>query len=530
MLVLGAPTANAAQNIELASVNPTGENGNGDSTFPHISADGRFVTFRSYASDLIENDGSIYADIYVRDLLFQTTTRVSVDNFGIEADASSYEPILSADGRFVAFRSFATNLVPNDTNGSYDIFVYDRLASTIERASLRTNEVEGDGASSAPTISADGRFVAFHSVARNLVPNDSNNQVDIFLRDRQRGATLRVSVSSSGAQANNRSHEPSISANGRWVAFYSYASNLVSGDNNGNADIFVRDNLLQTTERVSVHTSGIQANADCIKPSISADGRFVCFESSANNLVGGDTNGVSDVFVHDRISGTTERVSIDSNNVQGLDASSEAQMSADGRFVVFQSYAKNLIAADSNESADIFLRDRVNGTTERINLTHAGLESDGYAFAPAISADGSKIAFWSEANDLTANDINGNDDVFVHTRQAASQHNQIVLVGPWQSEVGQTVALQWFAAPPHTQYALAASTNLNGMFFAGHLFEIGSPYQLLKMGTHHLAGTGSYVSPPLAANLSGTTLYFEVGALGAGATITDSIVHTVFVQ
>lgn len=519
-----------AQQTELASINSLQENGNGDSTVARISADGRFVCFRSYATDLIPNDGNIYADIYVRDTLLQTTERVSVDSFGAESDASSYEPVLSADGRYVAFRSFATNLVANDTNTAYDIFVHDRVTRQTERVSVRTNEVEGDAASSAPAISADGRFVAFHSVAKNLVPNDSNNQVDIFLRDRHRGATLRISVSSSGAQGNGRSHEPSMSATGRWVTFYSYASNLVPGDSNGVADIFVRDNLLQTTERVSVSSSGVQASADCLKPDISADGRWVTFHSTASNLVNGDNNGVSDVFVHDRVSGITERMSIDSSGSETNNTSVEGRLSADGRFVVFQSSASNLVPLDSNNSEDIFIRDRMFGTTERLNHSRFGDESDGFAYSPAISADGRRIAFWSSANDITDNDVNGNDDVFVRDRGTGSDRNVIILSGPWRRQTGQTVAMQWFAGPPSTQYALAVSLSNQGSYFAGHLFELGKPYQVLCVGEHSLTGTGSCFMPPLGPHLSGRTLYFEVAAVGTGSMVYDSILHAVAVQ
>jgi Tol biopolymer transport system component len=527
--LLALPEATAAddQKNELISANPDGDSGSGDSTTTDISADGRFLCFRSYASDLIEDDGNEFADIYVRDTLLQTIERVSVDSFGQETDASSYEPKLSADGRYVAFRSFATNLVSNDTNGAYDIFVHDRHTHQTERISVRTNGYEGGGASSAPTISADGRFVAYHSVANNLVTGDTNNQVDIFLRDRKRGATVRISLNASGQQANNRSHQPSISADGRYVAFYSYATNLVTGDTNGFADVFVRDNLQQTTHRVSISTTGVQATADCTNPAISADGRWVCFQSNASNLVNGDTNGVSDVFVHDRATGTTERVSIDSADLQADNASVHGRLSADGRFVVFQSAANNLIGADTNGSDDVFLRDRLTGITERVNLNNTNSESDGLAFEPSISADGRRLAFWASASDLVASDLNGKDDVFVRDRGVRSEQNIIVLTGPWRCQPGQTVALHWFAGPPNSQYALAASLSRSGTTFAGHRFEIGSPYQILTLGEHKLNGTGSFFTAPISANLSGRILYFEVAAIGAGNVMMDSIVHAV---
>ena len=506
-----------------------GESGNGHSTAGFISADGRYVCFRSYATDLITQNTSGFAEIYVRDTVLQTTERVSTDYLNIGCDASCYEPVLSADGQVIAFRSFATNIVADDTNNSYDIFVHDRRTGITERISTRTNGYEGNGASSAPTISANGRFVAFHSVASNLVSNDTNNQVDVFLRDLERDATVRISLTNGGKQANHRSQEPSISACGRWVAFYSYASNLVDGDTNNHSDIFVRDNLLQTTERVSLSTAGLQASADCIKPAISADGRWVSFQSTAANLVGGDTNGVSDVFIHDRHSGLTERVNVDSANIEGDNASVNSHLSADGRFVVFQSAAGNLIATDTNGSDDVFIRDRLTGTTERLNIDRYGNESDGLAFEPSISADGSRVAFWATAGDLALNDANGNDDIFVRDRNTAPTKNIMVLTGPWRRRPGQKISLDWYAGPPSSFYALAASLSRSGSTFASHSFELGEPFQVLTFGEHLLDGRGTFVSAPISANLSGRNLYFEVAALGLGGVTMDSIVHTVVV-
>ncbi|NQU50715.1 MAG: PD40 domain-containing protein [Planctomycetes bacterium] len=511
-------------------MNPANQGGDGASTTCSISADGRFICFRSYAADLVPNDLNERADIFVHDQLYGTTERVSVDNFGVEGDASSYESCLSADGRYVAFRSFASNLVPNDTNIAYDIFVHDRLTQTMERVSVRANGVEGNLGSSFPCISADGRFVAFHSVANNLVTDDSNNQVDIFLHDRNLGITGRVSVTSAGGQANNRSQEPSMSANGRWIAFQSMATNLTSSDSNGVSDIFVRDNLTMTTEMISVSSTGLQANADCLDAVISADGRFVSFYSEASNLVTGDSNGVADVFVHDRQTGMTERVSVDSNNQQANAQSSAAQMSADGRFIVFQSLANNLIPADTNPSEDIFLRDRLTGQTERLNLTELNQESDGYAYAPAISADARRIIFWSSANNYTANDLHGEDDVFLRDRGAGSTQNSVLLTGPLRRSAQQTINLSWYGAPHNSPYALVASLNTDGYTFAGHRYDVGAPFQMVASGTHQLPGTGSYTSAPLPANLSGTILYFELAVLDAGGIFTDSIVHAVQVD
>ena len=221
------------------------------------------------------------------------TERASLDSTGALANAINIErfcPTLAADGRFVAFGSDATNLVTGDTNAVSDAFVYDRVTGTTERVSVSSAGAEANGTSFAPAISADGRFVAFPSEATNLVPGDTNGVTDVFVRDRLTGTTERVSVSSAGAEANGTSFAPAISADGRFVAFPSEATNLVPGDTNGATDVFVRDRLTATTDRVSVDSAGAQANDRSDFPAISADGSVVAFVSTATNLVPDDTN------------------------------------------------------------------------------------------------------------------------------------------------------------------------------------------------------------------------------------------------
>ena len=241
--------------------------------------------------------------------------------------------------------------------------VYNALAGrlSVSRSEFVSNQADGE--SSSPAISADGRFVAFVSFATNLVPGDSNGRGDVFVRDRLTQTTERVSVDSAGTEGNSGSDGPSISANGRFVVFWSDATNLVRGDTNGVADVFVRDRLTRTTERVSVDSAGNEGNGASglhshSEYSISADGRFVAFVSSATNLVPGDTNGAADVFVHDRLTRTTERVSVDSAGNEANSSSFDPVISADGRFVAFSSAATNLVPGDTNEQPDVFVRDR----------------------------------------------------------------------------------------------------------------------------------------------------------------------------
>ena len=226
--------------------------------------------------------------------------------------------------------------------------------------------------------------VAFVSKATNLVAGDSNNVADIFIHDGQTGATTRVSVSSAGDQANGASSDPAISTDGRYVAFVSAATNLVAGDTNGVRDVFVYDRQTGATMRVSVGAGGNQANAASSAPSVSADGRYVAFASLASNLVPGDTNSASDVFVRDRQTGVTTRASVNDSGLQGNNSSWEPSLSADGRYVAFTSQADNLITDDTDGTADVFVVDR-----QTAQITRVGFDAD----EPSISGDGRLLHF-----------------------------------------------------------------------------------------------------------------------------------------
>jgi len=341
------------------------------------------------------------------------TTRISVDSNGNQGDKGSYTPTISGDGRFVAFESSATNLTSGDTNNSWDIFFHDLLNKTTTRISVDNNGNQGNNTSSTPTISADGKFVAFESSASNLTPGDTNNTTDIFLRDILNKTTTRISVDSNGNQGNNSSFSPTISADGRFVAFYSSASNLTAGDTNGYADVFLHDRVNKTTTKISLATNGTQGNGFSYKSSISADGKFVVFESYASNLISGDTNGYADIFLHDRVNKTTTKISLDSNGNQGNGPSLAPKISGDGKFVAFHSYASNLISSDSNGQPDIFLRDLVNKTTTRISVNSNGSQGNNSSFSPTISGDGKFVAFYSSASNLTSGDSNNTMDIFL---------------------------------------------------------------------------------------------------------------------
>jgi hypothetical protein len=340
------------------SIGSTGGQADEDSLSPSISGDGRFVAFESAASNLVPGDANASTDVFVRDVKTGTTWRVSVDSVGGEADGDSSLPSLSTNGRFVAFRSAASNLVPGDTNGLWDVFVRDVKTASTTRVSVDSAGGEADGDSFFPSISGNGRVVAFSSVASNLVPGDSNTLPDVFVHDARTRSTTLVSVDSAGGEADGDSFFPSISGNGRVVAFSSAASNLVPGDSNGLLDVFVRDLKTGSTTRVSVGSSGGQGNGIGGAPSISGNGRFVAFWSVASSLVPDDTNGSADVFVHDGKTGTTTRVSLDSSGAQAMGAGVDPSISGNGRSVAFVSGATTLVPADTNGALDVFLRRR----------------------------------------------------------------------------------------------------------------------------------------------------------------------------
>jgi len=356
------------------------------------------------------------------------TRRVSVDSAAGQGDGPSEYPAVSRDGGYVGFHSAATNLVSGDTNGRDDVFVHQRETAITQRVSLSSSGGEGNSDSLHPAIGDDGHYVAFDSNASNLVSSDTNGWVDVFVRDRQTNTSERVSLSSSGVEGNDTSWYPAISGNGRFVAFQSFASNLVSGDSNDVEDVFVRDRQAATTTRVSVATGGAQATGGSgAWLSISADGRYVAFTSDASNLVAGDTNGFGDVFVRDRDTDadgifdeagavSTTRVSVSSGGVQGNNESYYAAISGNGRYVAFGSAATNLVAGDSNGSSDVFVRDRQANTTTRVSVNSAGIQGNAGSFAVAISSDGRRVAFQSQASNLVAGDTNGFGDVFVRDR------------------------------------------------------------------------------------------------------------------
>ena len=421
--IIMALYASLSYGVETArvSVSTAGTQGNNNSFAPDLNENGQFVVFYSFSSNLVADDTNSNLDVFVRNRQTGETTRVSVSTAGTQGNNHSRVPDMSNDGNLVSFESDATNLVAGDTNAKRDIFVRDRQAVTTTRVSVATGggQVTGDSFNSA--LSGDGRFVAFESVATNLVAGDTNGVSDVFVHDRQTGATTRVSVATGAVQAIGGSFLPAISNDGRFVAFHSTATNLVAGDTNGGSDVFVHDRQTGETTRVSVATGGGQGTGSGqppdFAPALSGDGRFVAFESISTNLVAGDSNGDSDVFVHDRQNGTTTRVSVPTGgSPQGNNHSVEPAISGDGRFVVFLSFATNLVPGGTSGDGDVFVHDRQTNTTTQISVSTIGVKGNDFSCNPAISLDGRIVAIFSDATNLIRNDTNGTRDIFTRDR------------------------------------------------------------------------------------------------------------------
>jgi Tol biopolymer transport system component len=333
---------------------------------------------------------------------------------------NSYSTSINANGRYVVFESSAGNVVPGDTNNASDVFVRDRWTATTSRANLSSageqTPPDGDenaGPSGGGSISADGRYVAFHSRARNLVPVNTGGVSSVFVRDRWAGTTRLVSAAGDGTPMEFDSLEPAISGNGRYVVF----SHVV----NGVADVHRYDLHTATVRRIPAATTWPQTDAGGPRPAISADGRYVAFTSDAATLTPGDTNGVPDVFVHDFGSGTHRRVSRSATGGQTTMDSYTGAISADGRYVVFASADPTLVPGDTNGQTDVFVHDQRARSTRLASVSSAGVQGNAMSYAwMTVSGDGRYVGFGSAADNLVPGDVNGYLDVFVHDRRTAT--------------------------------------------------------------------------------------------------------------
>lgn len=341
--------------LRTGVVRSASRGGNGPSFDPPaLSADGRFVAFVSSASNLVPGDTNGVDDVFVTDMRTGRVERVSGGN------GPAYgSPAMSADGRYVAFRSEASTLVEGDTNGVADVFLTDRSSGRVTRISTSASGVQGDKlVHHGLAMSADGRLVVFPSAATNLVPGDTNGSVDMFVKDVVSGAVERVNVSASGAQTSSYTLMPAITPDGSRVLFVAWGDTLVPGDTEDTPDIFVKDLRTKAITRVNTRPDGTVSDAQPYQPSVSADGRFVVFASLASNLARHDSNNVDDVFLKDVVSGAVVRLS-ERFGRQGNNFSVAPTISADGRTVVFATLATNLSPADATPSSELLVHNRI---------------------------------------------------------------------------------------------------------------------------------------------------------------------------
>jgi Tol biopolymer transport system component len=403
---------------ERVSVDSAGNQADWISESPSISADGRWIAFASEASNLVEGDTNGVRDIFLKDWQTGDIRRLSLDSQENQANGPSTLPTISGDGRWVAFSSSASNLVDDDTNGVEDIFVVEIATGSIERISTTSSGTQANGPSTEPVISSNGQYVAYISTATNLYPGADSGWAEIFFFDRYHHAVWWASMPYSGAN-NNDSRDVAISADGNWVAFSSRSSVLVPGDNNGRSDVLLWSRGDASLTLISTPGGTVGSDGSSYNPSLSANGRYIAFQSLAKNLappLAEMDNYLQDIILLDRSTNSFAYVSVSTTGGYAEGGLSEDPVvSADGRFIAFRSYATNLVYGDSNDKMDIFLRDMQGGTT-LVSIDSNGLQSNAHNYAPSINADGASVTFYTEADnlDLVLADTNAVSDVFAH--------------------------------------------------------------------------------------------------------------------
>ncbi len=451
--------------MELLSMTADGQPGLGPSSQPAWSADGHFVAFTTGAPNLAPGASGPAFDVLVRDQVSGQIELVSKSSSGVPGNGSSGSASVSADGRYVTFRSYSTNLVAGVPPGSFGrIYRHDRMTGQTIMVSRSSAGAPNNKNADLPIISDDGRYVAYVSSADNLVTGDTNNASDVFRTDILTGQTIRVSVSSTGTQGDAMSGgfdnaKVDMSPDGSVVAFPSMADNFSDSDG-PSSDIFVRDIIKQTTTCVSLSFRGGPTDGASFAPTISANGRWVAYYSLATNIAGDDSNGMADVFLHDLNRGQTTRISLASDGSQANGISSDPSISYDGSVVAFVSTSTNLDPSDTTTVHDVYLKNLLTGKTTMASPRGPWGSPGGAPIEPAIKPDGSAVAFYSSASNLTPNDVNGFHDIFSYTppRALGDLDGDGVIAS---ADLGLLLS-QWGACPP-IGYACGGDLNGDGI-------------------------------------------------------------------
>ncbi|MAW59254.1 MAG: hypothetical protein CMJ94_00305 [Planctomycetes bacterium] len=522
ILTLGAivalpPCISAQGFTRRVNVNSLGALGDRGSSDVRISADGSCAVF---SSDALNLDGapSGFGDVYLHDLLLHRTERVSLTDGGGLANKLSELPRVSGDGQRVAFVTYADNLVAGDTNSARDVYLRDRAAGSTQRISLSTSGEQSNNDSYVAGLSADGRYVLFSTRSAKMHP-DGNTRNHFYLRDTLNGTTTRTTETSLGAAANQDCRHGFLSAQADWVVFSTISTNLPGGAGNSRDDVYIRNLNTGVTEWISSTSTGGEPNSHCRYPSVSADGRWVVFQSAATNLVPGDTNGVSDIFLRDRQTGSITRIS---QRWDGSEAAREClspRISEDGNTIVYQTTDPSIVPGDNNNAGDVFAYSRVTGLTQNVNLGSGGVFGNDSASDASISADGNRIAFASCSSNLIGGTTMLNGGLFVHTRTPVTS-DPIQLTGPTQAASGDSVSFYWSNGTPFATEWFSYSLSNAGRNQYGHNFDLGLPVQVLFQSTLDANG-GDLIDAVIPAVAAGRTFYLEVVAYD-GITIQDS--------
>jgi len=407
---------------ERVNLTPSGGQSTGNvQADPTLSQDGRYAAFFTSSTDIVAGDTNGRPDVFVRNLKSGVAVRANLDSLGNQLDVATGDYELSGNGRFVVFSSRGSSIVPGDTNGYYDLFLRDLKANTTQIVSLTsTNGLLNNSVRSVDfDISADGRYVVFSTAATNVVTgSDTNNSDDVFIRDVKLGTTTLLSKNSAGSFGNSTSLRPSISCDGAYVTFQSLATNLVSEDTNATGDIFLIERL--SNDSISNVTIGGNGSINISGyGDISCNGETIVFSSDASNLVSGDTNDTWDIFAYGMIDKVFQRVNLDSSGNQTGDAyhvvSNIVKNNIDfsGRYVVFSSHSPDLVLGDTNGQEDVFLRDLQDGTTQIVSKRNSTTQSTGISHRPSISLNGMDIIYVSSDGGLVTGDTGGYTDIFV---------------------------------------------------------------------------------------------------------------------
>ncbi len=406
-----ATTAAFGGNTWFISQTEAGVGGAEESEAPQTDGDGRYIVFQSRAENLVPGSSTDY-DIFVKDRVTGIVTLISRGLLNQPADNSSSRPYISEDGRYIAFSSYATNLVSTPLGATQNVFVFDQQTGVIEHVSTNSEGQPGNEQSIAYGISGDGRYVLMTSDSTNFSATDTNDQGDVYVKDRQTGAMELISVGIGGAGANNGSYLPHISTNGRYVAFTSLGTNLVTDDTNGTWDIFRRDRDTQSTTIASRASDNSQNQGYVTNAFVTDDGRYVGFIAEGNSLHPDALPGNDDNLLRrDMQTGETLLLSADAEG-NAASISGGPQFSSDGQWMVFHAYDNTLVMTDTNTEEDVYLKNLDTGTVEIVSVADGGTPGDGSSRNPAINQDGTVIVYESGSTNFAPNDADNYNDVF----------------------------------------------------------------------------------------------------------------------